>query len=153
MSYLVDVNVWVALSTPGHTHHQPAKAWLDSATSRLYFCRVTQMGFLRLVTNARVMEVSAISPERAWAVYTLLLQDHRIGFAPEPSGIEDEWHMQTRGHHQGHNFWTDAYLAAFASAADLTLVTFDRGFTRRKGVQVELLTEKIRSIERQRPAL
>ncbi|MEI9814559.1 MAG: TA system VapC family ribonuclease toxin [Acidobacteriota bacterium] len=140
MSYLVDVNVWLALSTPGHPHHEPATQWFGESDSKLYFCRVTQMGFLRLVTNPRVMERSVISPERAWTVLSLLLEDSRIAFASEPAGIEQAWKPQTRGHHQGHHFWTDAYLAAFASAAGLTLLTFDRAFARRKDVGVHLLS-------------
>lgn len=139
MNYLVDVNVWLALATPGHTHHQSALRWFEETGNRLYFCRVTQMGFLRLVTNRRVMDISTISPERAWAVLALFMDDSRIGFATEPAGLEDAWRMQTRGHHQGHNFWTNAYLAAFASAADLTLLTFDRAFARRKGLHVRVL--------------
>jgi predicted nucleic acid-binding protein len=30
----------------------------------------------------------------------------------------------------GANLWTDSYLAAFACQTGITLVTFDRGFTR-----------------------
>jgi predicted nucleic acid-binding protein len=37
------------------------------------------------------------------------------------------------------NFWTDAYLAAFARSAGLRLVTFDRGFARFSGLEVLLL--------------
>lgn len=139
MNYLVDVNVWLALSTPGHTHHAAAIKWFEKEQGTLYFCRVTQIGFLRLVTNARVMEISVISPERAWEVLALLTSDPRIGYAAEPAGVEQEWKAQTRAHHKGHNFWTDAYLAAFAAAADLTVVTFDRGFARRKSVNVHVL--------------
>ena len=138
MNYLVDVNVWLALSTPGHVHHRTALDWFESVEERLFFCRVTQMGFLRLITNRRVMEISVVSTERAWAVLAALREDSRIGYVAEPGGLEESWRQQTRGHTMGHNFWTDSYLAAFAEAADLTLVTFDRGFTRRKNVSVRV---------------
>lgn len=35
--------------------------------------------------------------------------------------------------------WTDAYLAAFAQAADLMLATFDRGFRRFVDLRLVLL--------------
>jgi toxin-antitoxin system PIN domain toxin len=139
MSYLVDVNVWLAISTPGHVHHRTALDWFESSDEKAFFCRVTQMGFLRLITNPRVMDISVLSTEKAWHVLGALLEDSRIGIATEPAGLDEEWRGQTRGHSMGHNFWTDAYLAAFASASDLTVVTFDRAFARRKDVSVQVL--------------
>lgn len=139
MNYLGDVNVWVALATPGHLHHSIALNWFEKLEEKIYFCRVTQMGFLRLVTNAHVMDVSVVTPDRAWAALGAFLEDSRIGFIPEPVGLEQAWRAQTRGHRSGHNFWTDAYLAAFASAANLTMLTFDRGFASRKGLDVRIL--------------
>jgi toxin-antitoxin system PIN domain toxin len=120
-------------------HHRAALDWFDSVNERLLFCRITQMGFLRLITNVKVMDISVLNTERAWSVLAALLEDSRIEYAVEPPGLDQVWHHQTRGHRMGHNFWTDAYLAAFAEAANLTLVTFDRGFARRKGVSVKVL--------------
>ena len=139
MSFLVDVNVWVAVCTPGHVHHSAARGWFESTEERCLFCRVTQMGFLRLITNPRVMDISVLSTEKAWSVYRALLEDTRIDYAAEPAGLEADWHKQTRGHTLGHNFWTDAYLAGFAAAANHTVVTFDRGFAKRKDVSVRVL--------------
>ncbi len=39
----------------------------------------------------------------------------------------------------GSNWWTDTYLAAFASAAGFTLVTFDAQLAARKNVSAHLL--------------
>jgi uncharacterized protein len=139
MNYLVDVNVWIAISTPGHVHHADALAWFENASDdRLLFCRVTQMGFLRLITNHRVMGVSVLSPAEAWTVFDELMKDARIGFVDEPRNIEAPWREQTR-HRTGANFWTDAYLAAFAAVADYTIVSFDRQFAQRKDVAVRVL--------------
>ena len=85
------------------------------------------------------MGSNVVTAAEAWKLYETLFQDSRVRFALDPPGLEDAWRTQTRAHHQGHNFWTDAYLAAFASAADLTLLTFDRAFARRKGVDVRVL--------------
>lgn len=46
--WLPDVNVWLALSLPGHVHQPAAQAWLDGTEEVLWFCRASQQGFLRL---------------------------------------------------------------------------------------------------------
>jgi predicted nucleic acid-binding protein len=38
------------------------------------------------------------------------------------------------------NVWSDAYLAAFAQAADFEVVTFDKGFMQYKNVRVAILS-------------
>jgi toxin-antitoxin system PIN domain toxin len=129
MTCLPDVNVWVALAVAEHFHHAAAKAWFDAAQDdSIAFCRITQMGFLRLLSNPRVMAEDALTPARAWRALDGFYRDSRILFATEPPGMEASWRALTRPRAQGANFWTDAYLAAFASAAGQTLVTFDRGF-------------------------
>jgi hypothetical protein len=140
MICLPDVNVWVALAVAEHVHHRTAKLWFDSIQNdSIVFCRVTQMGFLRLLTNPRVMAEDALTPSRAWRARVAFYEDSRILFAPEPPGLEPSWRALTRPRAPGANFWTDAYLAAFASAAGHTLVTFDRGFPRFDKLKLRLL--------------
>jgi toxin-antitoxin system PIN domain toxin len=140
MTYLADVNVLVALAVIGHTHHATASAWFeDSKDDEVALCRFTQAGFLRLLTNQRVMGENVVRPASAWEIYDVLLEDSRIGFISEPPGIEASWRAAARHPHTGPNFWTDAYLVAFAAAAGLDVVTFDRGFPRHENVQVRLL--------------
>jgi predicted nucleic acid-binding protein len=56
MTYLPDVNVWIALAAERHIHHLPARQWFNAiGDERLAFCRITQLGFLRLLTNKHVM--------------------------------------------------------------------------------------------------
>ena len=38
------------------------------------------------------------------------------------------------------NVWSDAWLAAFAKAAGLGVVTFDRGFAQYQGIQCVILS-------------
>jgi hypothetical protein len=129
MTCLPDVNVWVALAVAEHVHHRSARLWFDAIQDdSIVFCRVTQMGFLRLLTNPRVMAADALTPSRAWRVLDAFYADSRILLAPEPPGLEPSWRALTKPRTPGANFWTDAYLAAFASAAGHTLVTFDKGF-------------------------
>jgi len=55
-----------------------------------------------------------------------MLADERIRFVPEPGGLEAEWQKRTTGNTSAPQVWTDAYLAAFADAAGMRLVTLDR---------------------------
>ena len=52
---LPDVNVWIAAVSDRHEHHAAARHWFDSASAPICFFRVTQMAFLRLLTNPKVM--------------------------------------------------------------------------------------------------
>src|SRR5437868_12990164 len=112
MTYLPDVNVWVALTVADHVHHRRAKEWFDSVPNdTLAFCRVTQMGFLRLLTNARVMTGDVFTAERAWNLIERIRRDQRVVFASEPPGFDRVWKTMTARHKSGVNFWTDTYLA------------------------------------------
>ena len=140
MNYLADVNVWMALALAGHVHHATARLWFEEPqTGQIHFCRVTQMGLLRLLTNRKVMGANVLTASAAWDVYSALGKDHRVQYAAEPLQLEEFWRDATRRHTTSPNFWTDAYLSAFASAAGLSVVTFDRGFARHRRTRVRLL--------------
>ena len=140
MTYLADVNVWLAMTYVAHVHYPVATAWFDEVSAdQAALCRMTQSGLLRLLSNPKVMGVDVLTAADAWTTYDKLRNDVRVTFATEPANIEPHWRDATRYHHTGPNFWTDAYLTAFAAAKDLTLVTFDRAFTRQRQARVRLL--------------
>src|SRR5258706_10291094 len=63
MTYLPDVNVWIALAAERHTLHRAARNWFSNfQDEKLAFCRLTQLGFLRLLTNKHVMQEEVMSP-------------------------------------------------------------------------------------------
>jgi len=129
-SYFPDVNVWVALAYEGHQHHASATAWFARLNGEaVYFCRFTQLGLLRLLTHPSVMQEDVRSQTEAWQVYDLFLRDERVSFRDEddPEPVESGLRKLTSNHRPLSQQWPDAYLAAFARAAGLTLVTFDRG--------------------------
>ena len=143
MTYLPDVNVWVALAVAEHVHQNAARQWLDSVIDDdIAFCRVTQMGLLRLLTNPSAFGKDVLTASTAWKVFDLFAQDGRVVFAPEPAGLSSEWRAASENRAAGANFWTDAYLAAFAMTAEVAIVTFDRGFRDHRGVQVRLLRQE-----------
>jgi uncharacterized protein len=127
-----DINVWVALTYEGHVHHIVARTWFASlaGSGRLFYCRFTQLGLLRLLTAEVVMgQDEVMSQEQAWDAYDRWLQDERIGFLDEPAEIEAPFRAMTRSRQSAPKDWADSYLAAFAQAAQLTLVTFDRALS------------------------
>lgn len=136
-----DINVWVALTYEGHIHHACARDWFTSLgqSGRLFFCRFTQLGLLRLLTAEAVMgRDEVMTQEDAWRAYDRWLEDERIDFLEEPAGVEAPFRALTRARHAAPKDWADSYLAAFAETSQLTLVTFDQAF-RSKTKQLVLL--------------
>ena len=141
MTYLPDVNLWIALTVAENVHHKPALDWIeDAADDTIAFCRVTQMGFLRLLTNSRVMAEDVLTADQAWRSMERIRRNDRVIFASEPPGVEQSWRGMTTSQKTGANFWTDAYLAAFAQVTGYTLVTFDRSFGKHKKLAVRILS-------------
>ena len=135
-----DVNVWIALTYRGHIHHSAARMWLDSLPddSELCFCRLTQLGFLRLLTTAAVMETKVLSQSAAWDVYDDWLEDGHSSFVEEPPSIETIFRSLSQSRHPTPKDWADSYLSAFAQDSGLSLVTFDQALQRRTAGSVLL---------------
>ena len=125
-----DINVWMALTHGRHVHHTVARDWFNEldADARLCFCRFTQLGFLRLLTAEAVMGDEVLHQPEAWAIYDSWMQDARVDSLEEPPGLDRRFRARTRLKQAAPKTWADAYLAAFAESAQLTLVTFDRAF-------------------------
>ena len=138
---LPDVNVWLALTFEAHVHHPAARAWFDGLSNEIcFFCRLTQQGFLRLASNSRAFGSDAISLPDAWRACDQFLGDQRVAFANEPAGLEAFWRAFTNNEAFSKNIWSDAYLVAFAAAANIEVVTFDRGFARYKTARCNILS-------------
>jgi toxin-antitoxin system PIN domain toxin len=141
-SYFPDLNVWVALTYRGHQQHRVAASWFDRLRVEVTgFCRVTQIGFLRLLTRPVVMGDEVRTQQEAWDAYDLLASDARVVFYPErdPDAVESEFRALTATTRFAPQQWLDAYLAAFARAEGLVLVTFDRALSKLAGEGVVLL--------------
>ena len=141
-SYFPDVNVWLALAYRGHQHHPIASSWFDGlGVEEAGFCRFTQLGFLRLLTYPAVMRDEVMTQQQAWKAYDQLARDARVGFYPEtePERVEAALRALTAGSRFAHQQWPDAYMAAFASASALTLVTFDKALAKLAGKDCLLL--------------
>jgi|ERR1700722_5607363 toxin-antitoxin system PIN domain toxin len=126
-----DVNVWLALVVAGHEHHATALRWYESTSSNthLFFCRITQLGLLRLLTTDAVMGGGVMDQVEAWLTFDYLLHDERVTLRDEPSHIESIFREITRLKRPAPKDWGDSYLVAFADAAGYRIVTFDRALS------------------------
>jgi toxin-antitoxin system PIN domain toxin len=121
----------MALVSRRHIHHKIAAGWFETVSDdQVGFCRITQMGMLRLLTNRHAMGIDVLNQIEAWKSYRRLMSDGRIRFLVEPVGIEPTWHDATLSVQAATNSWTDAYLYAFGLLSNARVVSFDRGFSR-----------------------
>jgi uncharacterized protein len=128
--YFPDLNVWLALSDAAHVHNAAAWNWFQllPEDARLAFSRYTQIGLLRLLTNASVMGPATMTLRRAWDTYDAWLRDPRVEFYPEPFAAEAAFRDATAPFEtKPASKWIgDCYLLAYAKECGATLVTFDR---------------------------
>jgi hypothetical protein len=87
--------VFVATGRKGlgtHVHHERAKKWFAAgSTAGTAFRRVTQMGFLRLLTNPRAMDDDVLKQRSAKS------PDRIQRFAKNPSCLLPRFHLQPVG--------------------------------------------------------
>jgi hypothetical protein len=77
-----------------------------------------------LASNPAAFKDEAVKLREAWRMYDTILRDRWVVFAEEPEGVEIYWRAFTQRRSFSPKLWGDAYLAAFARAASLDLVTF-----------------------------
>jgi uncharacterized protein len=132
-SYLIDVNVWLAITWGSHRQNRNALRWYDALPAggdqtELVFCRLTMLGLLRLLTNPAVMGDDTLTLGAAFEVYDQVSQDERVTMIDEPRGVESFLRDAAKPHMRraATKAVTDCYLAAFAEAIGAALVTFDK---------------------------
>lgn len=97
------------------------------------------MALLRHLTNVKIMGSSVQTQQQAWQTFDVLMNDPRITYCEEPIGLESVFRTLSSQASPSHALWADCYLAAFATQAGQTLVTFDKGLQRFQQAQIELL--------------
>ncbi|MFT4125538.1 MAG: hypothetical protein QM662_04835 [Gordonia sp. (in: high G+C Gram-positive bacteria)] len=122
---LLDVGVWLAAVHGNHVRHPQVAHWFDSATDQLAFCRITQNGLLRLLTNSAALGPDVCTRSQAWSVLDGLRSDERVIWVDEPPGTEAAFRALSAKNDTSHKLWTDDYLAAFAQVADAEFATLD----------------------------
>ncbi len=138
--FLPDVNVLLALIFEAHVHHPPAREWFEMVPDNSsMMCRMTQTALLRLASNPVLFGEEALRLSEAWVCYDSLMDDPRFEYALEPLGLDHVWKRLTTTESYSLKVWNDAYLAAFALAGELTLVTFDKSFRSMPDLELQLL--------------
>jgi toxin-antitoxin system PIN domain toxin len=123
---LLDINILTALLWPTHEHHEVAHSWFgDRADAPWATCSLTQLGFVRIVSNPAFSR-DALSPIEALALLGENLAHPGHEFWTDnlqvPSAVKG---MEAKL--QGYRQLTDAYLLALANRRKGVLATFDRG--------------------------
>ncbi|WP_208456039.1 MULTISPECIES: TA system VapC family ribonuclease toxin [Burkholderia] len=125
ITYLLDVNVLIALLDPSHVQHESAHAWFgrvgyaDWAT-----CPLTENGVLRIIGNPKYPNTMG-SPVSVAPLVAQLRGHAGHTFWPDDVSLLDAEHVDaTRLLSSAH--LTDTYLLALARAHNGKLASFDR---------------------------
>jgi hypothetical protein len=123
-----DVNVWLALNYEKHVHSPSAVRWYKSLdpAAILIFCRHTQLGLFRLLSSEVVLNEDVKRQSECWGIFDRWIESGEALLLQEPQHLDRPLRARTSAAAVSPKLWADAYLAAFAVAAGLTLATFDR---------------------------
>ena len=72
-----------------------------------------------------------LTQSQAWDAFDALLANSANQLVEEPRGIDVLFRQHTNRDEASTKQWADAYLTAFAEAAGMQLVTFDRALAAR----------------------
>lgn len=134
MSILVDTNLLVYAAMASSPHHVATRRWLDQCFDdpemTVGLTWTVLYGFMRLVTNRRIVGTEAIGPAAAWAAAEAFrLQPNATIVQPgERHAAIAAGLMATPG--LGSNDIPDVLFAATAIENGLVLCTHDHGFAR-----------------------
>jgi toxin-antitoxin system PIN domain toxin len=125
VTYLLDVNVLIALIDPGHVAHEAAHVWFQAAGHRAWAtCPLTENGVIRIVGNPKYPNTPG-SPAAVTRIVQALraLPGHR--FWPDDLSLVDAPHVDA-SHILTSAQVTDTYLLALAASKGGRLATLDR---------------------------
>ena len=124
--WLLDANLLIALTHASHVHHGEAHGWFEQVGKRRWAsCALTQLAFVRLTSNPRVVGES-ISPAQAMEALASMTAHALHEYwpdAPEPQRLPTLNSVAVVGYRQV----TDAYLLGLAVLRGQCLATLDRG--------------------------
>jgi toxin-antitoxin system PIN domain toxin len=127
MRHLLDVNLLIAAIHADHPQHSSADAWLEGR--EIVLCPLTELGFLRITSNPRLVRFSA-TMERAREALEAFASERKV------ERIKDDLDA-VESHPGKSDEVTDHYLADLAGKHGLKLATFDQGL---KQASVELVS-------------
>jgi toxin-antitoxin system PIN domain toxin len=125
--YLLDVNVLVALSVPTHQYHLAAVEWFDEADFDWVTTPLTEAGYVRLMTNQRVVGF-AVSVPQAIEGLQELREEPGFRFLPDSTSLANA--AIDLGPLAGTKQVTDFHLVNLAAQNGMRLATFDGSLLR-----------------------
>jgi toxin-antitoxin system PIN domain toxin len=114
MTYLLDVNILLAAIWQEHPHHQRAFAWL--AGKRIVVCPISELGFIRISTNARSSFGAPMDKTRG--LLEKFLSERKAGRIPDDLPALESRPAKS-------DEVTDFYLATLAPKHGCKLATLD----------------------------
>ena len=124
-TFLLDVNVLVALIDPSHVQHDAAHGWFGSEGHASWAtCPLTENGVVRIVGHARYPN-SPGTPAAVAALMKALCALPGHAFWADDISLRDAERIDTTRLLDSGQI-TDTYLLALACAHDGRLATFDR---------------------------
>ncbi len=120
-TFLLDVNVLLALIHQNHEFHLRARSWLLKQSKGTQFATtpITELGFIRI--SSQVEQFSFTTNDARKVLETLSKSNKNFGFLADDCAAKElpDW---ARGPKQ----LTDAHLLTLASKHKAQLVTFDK---------------------------
>jgi hypothetical protein len=124
-TFLLDVNVLVALIDPAHVQHEPAHSWFVSEGHENWAtCPLTENGVVRIVSHPRYPGAPG-TPAAIAAIVARFCALPGHTFWPDDISLLDEKRIDP-SRLLSHGQVTDTYLLALAHAHGGKLATFDR---------------------------
>lgn len=124
--HLLDVNVLISLAWPNHEHHEVVTEWFQrNRLDGWATCQLTQVSFLRLSMNPRVVQ-RAVSCREAVDLLRHLVSLAGHVFWSDDVPIIESIHFPV-GQVLGYRQVPDAYLLTLARGHGARLATTDRG--------------------------
>ncbi len=123
-TFLLDVNVLIALLDPLHTQHEPAHRWFEKNVTAWASCALTQNGFLRIVSHPRYPN-SLASPSEALPLLADLCARPEHQFWVDDVSLLDAGLIKS-DRLLTHGQLTDTWLLALAVRKGGQLATFDK---------------------------
>lgn len=125
ITYLLDVNVLIALADAAHVQHDPAHDWFSRKGARAFAtCPITENGMLRIIGHPRYPN-SPGSPASVMGTLAALRALPGHHFWPDTLSLAEIERIDT-GRLLSHSQVTDSYLLALAHSQGGRLATLDK---------------------------
>lgn len=125
MTFLLDVNVLIALIDPAHISHDAAHRWFETVGGGSWAtCPITENGVIRIVGHPRYPNRSGSTADVAVILRTMRALPGHV-FRPDSISLTDAAHVDLSQVFTSAQV-TDTYLLALARANGGKLATFDR---------------------------